>query len=240
MGSKRVDHWTSGTVQCVHMWMQWDCRLSTSNCLGSWWSCTTPWAIPVAGRARTSDNGETVPVTSRGGHAQLFFWFRNRNSATCRKNFHNHNSATFKEMLLHNCNFAIPQSQFFLMSATSSPQLESFISAIFDIFLAVESSRIIEKKIGDNKFRATVPLRQVWVPEKQTVLKIFLVDFKNHPELRKRYQKVAELAGDCGELRNCGSLILKVSSRNCATFFSPQLRNRFGCPQYCGVAEVRT
>jgi hypothetical protein len=34
--------------------------------------------------------------------------------------------------------------------------------------------------------------------EKQTVLKIFLVDFYNHPELRKRDWKVAELAGDCG------------------------------------------
>jgi hypothetical protein len=42
-----------------------------------------------------------------------------------------------KEMLLRNS--AIPQSPFFLMSATSSPQLESFISAIFGIFLTVES-----------------------------------------------------------------------------------------------------
>jgi hypothetical protein len=25
-----------------------------------------------------------------------------------------------------------------------------------------------------------------------------------------------------------------------SNFFSPQLRNGFGCPQYCGVAEVRT
>jgi hypothetical protein len=47
----------------------------------------------------------------------------------------------FKEMLLRNRNSAISQSQFFLMSATSSPQLENFISAIFGIFLAVESSR---------------------------------------------------------------------------------------------------
>jgi hypothetical protein len=42
---------------------------------------------------------------------------------------------------LKKCCSAIPQSQFFLMSATSSPQLESFISAIFGIFLAVESGR---------------------------------------------------------------------------------------------------
>jgi hypothetical protein len=46
----------------------------------------------------------------------------------------------FKEMLLRNRNSAIPQSQLFLKSATSSQQLESFItSAIFGIFLAVES-----------------------------------------------------------------------------------------------------
>jgi hypothetical protein len=42
------------------------------------------------------------------------------------------------------------------------------------------------KKHGGQESRATVPLRQVLVPEKQTVQKIFLVDFKNHPELRKR------------------------------------------------------
>ncbi len=70
--------------------------------------------------------------------------------------------------------------------------------------------------------------------------KNILVDFLNHPGLKKRYQKVAELAGDCRELRNCGSQILKVRNRSSATFFSPQLRNGFGCPQYCGVAEVRT
>jgi hypothetical protein len=54
----------------------------------------------------------------------------------------NRNSTTFlKEMLLPNRNPAIPQFQkhnFFMKSKTSSPQLESFISAIFGIFLAVE------------------------------------------------------------------------------------------------------
>jgi hypothetical protein len=48
------------------------------------------------------------------------------------------------------------------------------------------------------------------------------------------------LAGDSRELRNCGSQILKVRNRNSATFSSPQFRNQFGCPQYCGIAEVRT
>jgi hypothetical protein len=36
-----------------------------------------------------------------------------------------------------------------------------------------------------------------WFPEKQTVLQIFLLDFYNQPELRKRYQKVTEFAGYC-------------------------------------------
>ncbi len=57
-------------------------------------------------------------LPTRGGHAQLFFGVRNRNSATWRKNFRNRNSATFKGMLLRNHNSAIPQSQFFLKSTT--------------------------------------------------------------------------------------------------------------------------
>jgi hypothetical protein len=43
----------------------------------------------------------------------------------------------FKEMLLRNCNSAIPQSQFSLKSATLNPQFESFTSAIFGILLAM-------------------------------------------------------------------------------------------------------
>jgi hypothetical protein len=50
---------------------------------------------------------------------------------------------------------AFPQSQFF-------PQLGSFNSAIFGIFLAVGSGRFMEKKSGGKKSRATVPLRQVF------------------------------------------------------------------------------
>jgi hypothetical protein len=33
---------------------------------------------------------------------------------------------------------------------------------------------------------------------------------------------------------------LKVRNGTSATFFSPQFRNQFGSPQYCGIAEVRT
>jgi hypothetical protein len=52
--------------------------------------------------------------------------------------------------------------------------------------------------------------------------------------------KVGELAGDCRELGNCGSQILKVRNHSSATFFSPQFRNQIGSLQYCGIVEVRT
>jgi hypothetical protein len=55
----------------------------------------------------------------------------------------------------------------------------------------------------------------------------------------KKDEKVAELAGDCGELWNCGSQKRSAIAIP-QLFFSPQFCNRFGCPQYCGVADVRT
>jgi hypothetical protein len=75
---------------------------------------------------------------TRGGHAQLFF-----ESAIAIPQLEGSTFAIaipqlFIEMLLRNRNSAISQSQFFLKPATSSPQLESFTSAIFGIFLALE------------------------------------------------------------------------------------------------------
>ncbi len=77
---------------------------------------------------------------SRGGHAQLFF-----ESAIAIPQLEGSTSAIaisqlFKKMLLRNRNrnSAIPQLQFFLKPATSSPQLENFTSAIFGMFLALE------------------------------------------------------------------------------------------------------
>jgi hypothetical protein len=74
----------------------------------------------------------------RGGHVQLFF-----ESAIAIPQLEGSASAIaipqlFKEMLLRNRNSAIPQSQFFLKPATLNQQLESFTSAIFGIFLALE------------------------------------------------------------------------------------------------------
>jgi hypothetical protein len=84
----------------------------------------------------------------------------------------------FIETLLCNRNSAIPQllkkrcsatatlqfrnhSFFWCLSLTLSPQLESFISAIFGIFLAMESGRFMKKKLEKTSC-ATVPLRQVF------------------------------------------------------------------------------
>ncbi len=60
-----------------------------------------------------------LPTNLQRWARATFFWVPNRNSATRRKHFRNHNSATFKEMLLRNRNSAIPQSQFFW-----SPQVQ--------------------------------------------------------------------------------------------------------------------
>ncbi len=79
----------------------------------------------------------------------------------------------------------------------------------------------------------------LWFLLIQTIVQIAF-GFLKHPELRKRDYKVGELAGDCRELRNCGSQILKVRNRSSATFFSLQFRNQFGSPQYCKIVEVRT
>ncbi len=63
--------------------------------------------------------------------------------------------------------------------------------------------------------------------------------FLKTTELRKRDKKVVELAKDCRvvALRKSNFEGLQSQFRN---FFSPQFCNHFGCPQYRGIAEVRT
>ncbi len=82
-------------------------------------------------------------------------------------------------------------------------------------------------------------MKKNWRPKISCYCPVEIDDFMN-PELRKRDYKVGELARDFRELRNCGSQIFKVRNRISATFFSPQFRNQFSSPQYCGIAEVRT
>jgi hypothetical protein len=72
-------------------------------------------------------------------------------------------------------------------------------------------------------------------------LKIAIGCFIKHPELRKR---------DCTESRETGRRLHRVAELRKSkfegpqsqfrNFFSPQVRNRFGSPQYCGIAEVQT
>jgi hypothetical protein len=77
---------------------------------------------------------------------------------------------------------AIPQSQFFLKSATSSQQLESFTFAIFGIFLAVEPVDSLKNK--RSKISYYCPFKaKFWFPEKQTVKNIFLADFQRWASL---------------------------------------------------------
>jgi hypothetical protein len=101
--------------------------------LFSWFS--SPLLTALAMRILTSTLKYTAQlvllVNVRGGHAQLFF-----ESAIAIPQLEGSTSAIaipqlFKNMLLRNCNSAIPQSQFFLKSATSSPQLGSSNFAFF-------------------------------------------------------------------------------------------------------------
>jgi hypothetical protein len=119
-------------------------------------------------------------VRSRGGHTRNFFCVRNRDSATKRKHFRNHNSATFKEP--GNRNSAIPESQFFW-----SPQLESFTFAIFSVFLAVLLSLwdkfLVSRETGNSKNIVGLFLNPSWAEEKG------LESSRNS----RRLQKVAEL-----------------------------------------------
>ncbi len=167
-------------------------------------------------------------------------------------------------MSLRNRISAIPQSQFFLKSATSSPQLKSFTSAIFSRFLAWSSFKLfiflppgvfcywedfkgtvaqdfqIQKKIGGQKSRATVPLRQFLFSTETKGSKNIIGCFLKASWAEEKgleSSKTGRRRHRVAELRKSNFEVSQSQFRN---FFSPQFRNRFGCPQYCGIAEVRT
>ncbi len=91
----------------------------------------------------TEEMARLTTYISIGGHAQLFY-----KSAIAIPQLEGNTTAIAITQLLKKCcsATAISQSQFFLKSATSSPQLESFNSDIFGIFLAVESGQFMGKK----------------------------------------------------------------------------------------------
>jgi hypothetical protein len=74
------------------------------------------------------------------------------------------------------------------------------------------------KKIGGKKSRATVPLGKFSVSRETDSSKNIFGWFLKPSWAEERVPKVAILAGDCRELRNCGSQILKVRNRSSATF----------------------
>jgi hypothetical protein len=75
---------------------------------GVFWKSSNPRKY-LNFKAEVSKYGSYRPgVCNRQRWARAtFFGVRKRNSATCRKNFRNRNSATFKETLLRNRNSAI-------------------------------------------------------------------------------------------------------------------------------------
>ncbi len=87
--------------------------------------------------------------------------FRNLKEALPQSQFRNF-LRNVAPQLFKKCCSAIPQSQFFFFkSATLNPQLESFTSRSFGIFLAMESGLFMNKKIIGKKSHATVPFRQI-------------------------------------------------------------------------------
>ncbi len=150
---------------------------------------------------------------------------------------------------------AIPQCLEKCCSTTATPQfrnriffgVRNFKSATWKLrfrnfrrIFGREIRTIDEKKIRGKKSCATVSLKRVLVSRETDSSKNTSDWFLNPSWAAEKELDVAELAGDCWKLRNCGSQIIKVRNCSSAIFFSPQFRNRFGSPQYCGVAEVRT
>ncbi len=166
-----------------------------------------------------------------------FFWVRNRNFATWRKHFRNRNSATVKEMLLRNRNSAI--AIFSDVRNFKSATWELNCRNFWPIFgRGIRSGS--RKKLDVKKLVQLSLYGKFLVSRETDSSKNIFRWFLNSSWAEKKVPESSGMAGDCIELRNCGSQILKLRNRSSATFFSPQLRSRFGCPQYCGVADVRT
>ncbi len=115
-------------------------------------------------------------------------------------------------MLHHNRNSAFPQSQFSAVRNFKSATWELQFCNFQHIF-GREIQSIHEKKFWGQKSRATVPLRQVFDIQRNRQFKeYFWLIFKTILIWRKG----TRMAGDCGEMRKCGSQILKVRNRRSA------------------------
>jgi hypothetical protein len=111
-------------------------------------------------------------IYQRWAHATFF------ESAIAIPQLEGSTSAIAIPQLLKKCYSATTTPQFHNRNIFWSPQLESFTSTIFGAFLAVKSSRFMKKIIRGKKISCYCPfMASFCFPEKQTVLKIFLVDF---------------------------------------------------------------
>ncbi len=84
--------------------------------------------------------------------------------------------------------------------------------------LSLSGRFMVSREVDSSKYIFGWFLKSSWAEEKELESR----------GTGRRLQKIAELR----------SQILKVRNRSSAFFFSPQLRNRFGCPQYCGVGDL--
>jgi hypothetical protein len=94
------------------------------------------------------------------------------------------------------------------------------------------------KKIGGKKSRATVPWRQV-LASRETDSSKNIFGWFLKPSWAE--EKGLESSGTGRRLRKVAELRksnFEAPQLQFRNFFSPQLRNRFGCPLYCGVADL--
>ncbi len=141
----------------------------------------------------------------------------------------------FKEMLLHNCNNVISQSQFCseVSNFKSAKELHFHNFRFFWLWNPFDSW----KKIGGKK---SVPLRQVFGFQRNSQFKKMFGWFVKPSWAQEKGLESSRTGSRLRRVEDCGSPILKVHHCRSATYFSLQLHNQFGCPQYCRVAEVRT
>jgi hypothetical protein len=123
---------------------------------------------------------------------------------------------------------ALPQSQFcnFLRNVAPQPRNSAvcnFKSATWELqfrnFQHIFGHGILSihiKKLEGSKISCYFPLRQVFFISRGTDSFENIFGWFLKPSWAE--EKGLELAGDCGELRNCGSQKLKVCNRSSATF----------------------
>ncbi len=135
------------------------------------------------------------------------FLVRNRNSTTWRKHFRNRNSATLRNVAPQPRNSAVCNFK----SATWELQFRNFQHIFGHGILSIHI-----KKLEGSKISCYFPLRQVFFISRGTDSFENIFGWFLKPSWAE--EKGLELAGDWGELRNCGSQKSKVCNCSSATF----------------------